>query len=71
MALKPFKNTQLHASLFAAQKNSFLNNELANNNKTNKASMKPKTQPEAMPKGKKWPETLEIEKMNRQMDIKR
>ena len=30
--------------------------------------MKPKAQPESMPKGKKRPETLEIEKMNRQME---
>ena len=70
IALEPAKNIQLRISSFAAQRNPFLNNELANNNKTPKAPMKPKAQPKAMPKGKKWPEILKVEKMNWQIDKK-
>ena len=67
---EPAKNTQLRASSFAAQRNLYLNNELADNNKTPKAPIKLKAQPKAMLKDKKQLETLEIEKINRQMDKK-
>ena len=70
MVLKPAKNTQLRTSSFTAQRNLFLNDELVDNDNTAKASMKPKAQSEAMPKGKKQPETLEIENMNWQIDKK-
>ena len=70
MALKPAKNTQLRASSFAAQRNLFFNNKLADDNKTPKALIKPKAQPKAMLKGKKWPKTLKTKKMNCQMNKK-
>ena len=71
MASEPAKNIQSYASSFAAQRNSFLNNKLADNNETLKALMKPKTQSKAMSKDKKWPEILEIKKMNQQIDKKK
>ena len=53
IASKSSKNTQSHASLFVAQKNSFFKDKLANNDKTFKAPVKPKIEPKAMLKSKK------------------
>ena len=70
MVSKSAQNTPLRTSSFIVQKDSILNNELANNNKIPKAFMKPKAQPKAMPKGKKQPNTLKTEKLNQQINEK-